>query len=154
LGNRELFSIKNSGRAKKGPGLKKICRKERPMRKKLIPLLILVGTFMIFLSCSSTPLPDQGVKILSPKANDVVKAGESYEILWKAEPAESEFGAMVTVEFSKDGGKSWEKVEENVPNSRKYMWKVPKVDSAQCKVRVFSQRRPIYRGTSEIFSVK
>jgi hypothetical protein len=124
------------------------------MRKKLIPLLILVGTFMIFLSCSSTPLPDQGVKILSPKANDVLKAGESYEILWKAEPAESEFGAMVTVEFSKDGGKSWEKVEENVPNSGKYVWKVPKVDSTQCKVRVFSQRRPIYRGTSEVFSVK
>jgi hypothetical protein len=154
LGNREFFSIKNSGRAKKGAGLKKVCRKERPMRKKLIPLLILVGTFMIFLSCSSTPLPDQGVKILSPKANDVLKAGESYEILWKAEPAESEFGAMVTVEFSKDGGKSLEKVEENVPNSGKYIWKVPKVDSAQCKVRVFSQRRPIYRGTSEIFSVK
>jgi hypothetical protein len=154
LGNREFFSIKNSRRAKKGAGLKKIYRKERPMRKKLISLLILTVTFMIFLSCSSTPLPDQGVKILSPKANDVLKAGESYEILWKAEPAESEFGAMVTVEFSKDGGKSWEKVEENVPNSGKYIWKVPKVDSAQCKVRVFSQRRPIYRGTSEIFSVK
>jgi hypothetical protein len=99
-------------------------------------------------------LPDNGVTILSPKANDVVKAGESYEVLWKAEPAESEFGAMVTVEFSRDGGKLWEKVEENVPNSGRYIWKVPKVDSTQCKVRVFSQRRPIYRGTSEVFSVK
>jgi hypothetical protein len=89
------------------------------MIKKLIPLLILVGTFMIFLSCSSKPLPDKGVTILNPKANDIVKAGDSYEILWKAEPAESEFGVMVTVEFSKDEGKSWEKVEENVPNSGK-----------------------------------
>jgi hypothetical protein len=91
---------------------------------------------------------------LSPKVNDVVKTGDSYLILWKSEPAESEFGAMVTVEFSKDGGKSWEKVEENVPNGGKYIWKVPKVDSAQCKVRIFSQRRPVYRGTSEVFSVK
>ena len=124
------------------------------MRKKLIPLLILVGTFMIFLSCLSKPLPDKGVTILSPKANDIVKAGESYEILWKAEPAESEFGAMVTVEFSKDGGKSWEKVEENVPNKGKYGWKVPKIDSGQCKIRVFSQYRPTYRGTSGVFSVK
>jgi hypothetical protein len=99
-------------------------------------------------------LPDNGVTILSPKANDVVKTGESCEVLWKAEPAESEFGAMVMVEFSKDGGKSWAKVEENVPNSGKYVWKVPKEDSTQCKVRVFSQRRPIYRGTSEVFSVK
>jgi hypothetical protein len=91
---------------------------------------------------------------LSPKANDVFKAGDFYQILWKAEPAESEFGAMVTVEFSKDGGKSWEEVGINVPNSEKYVWQVPKVDSAQCKMRVFSQHRPIYRGTSEVFSVK
>ncbi len=154
MGNREFFSIKNSGKAKRGIGLKKIIRKERPMRKKLIPLLILVSTFMIFLSCSSQPLTDKGITILSPQANDVLKAGDSYEILWKAEPTESEFGAMVTVEFSKDGGKSWQNVEENVPNSGKYMWKVSKVDSAQCKVRVFSQYRAIYRGTSEVFSIK
>jgi hypothetical protein len=124
------------------------------MRNKLIPLLFLTVPFVIFLSCASKSLPDNGVTILSPKANDVVKAGDSYELLWKAEPAESEFGAMVTVEFSKDGGKSWEKIEENVPNKGKYMWKAPKVDSTQCKVRIFSQFRPKYRGTSEVFSVK
>jgi hypothetical protein len=132
----------------------KICRKERPMRNKLMPLLFLAVPFMIFLSCASKPLPDNGVTILSPKANDVVKAGDSYEILWKAEPPESEFGTKVTIEFSKDGGKSWETVAENVPNSGKYVWKVPKIDSTQCKVRVNSQYRPKYRGTSEVFSVK
>jgi hypothetical protein len=99
-------------------------------------------------------LPDKGVTILSPRANDVVKAEDSYEVLWKAEPAESEFGAMVTVEFSKDGGKSWQNVGENVPNSGKYRWKVPKVDSTQCRVRIFSQFRPKYRGTSKDFAVK
>jgi hypothetical protein len=124
------------------------------MKKNQRLFLFTVVLFLFSLSCASKPLPDNGVTILSPKANDVVKAGESYEVLWKAEPAESEFGAMVTVEFSRDGGKLWEKVEENVPNSGRYIWKVPKVDSTQCKVRVFSQRRPIYRGTSEVFSVK
>jgi hypothetical protein len=124
------------------------------MGKKLMTSLFAGILIISLLSCASKPLPDQGVTILSPKSNDIVKAGESYEILWKAEPTESEFGAMVTVEFSKDGGKSWEKVEENVPNKGKYAWKVPKVDSAQCKIRVFSQYRPKYRGTSEVFSVK
>jgi hypothetical protein len=132
----------------------KAYRKEMSMRKRLIPLLFLAVPFIIFLSCASKPLPDNGVTILSPKANHVLKAGESYEILWKAEPVESEFGAMVTVEFSKDGGKSWEKVEENVPNKGKYAWKVPQIDSMQCKVRIISQYRPTYRGTSEVFSVK
>ncbi len=131
----------------------KAYRKERLMRNKLIPLFSAV-ILVIFISCSAEHLPDKGITILSPKANDVFKAGDFYQILWKAEPMESEFGVMVTVEFSKDGGKSWEKVEENVPNSGNYLWKVPKVDSAQCRVRIFSQRRPEYRGTSEMFSVK
>ena len=124
------------------------------MGKKLISLFFLFFLFVVCLSCASQPLPDKGVMILSPKANDVLKAGESCEILWKAAPSEAEFGTMVTVEFSKDVGKSWEKVQENVPNSGKYVWKVPKVDSTQCKIRIFSQYRPIYRGTSEVFSVK
>lgn len=126
-------------------------------KERIIPLLLLLiaMVFLICLSCKPVEsLKDQGITILSPKANDVVQAGGSYEILWKAEPSESEFGANVTIEFSKDGGKSWEKVDENVPNTGKYAWKVPKVDSAQCKIRVFSQYRPKYRGTSEMFAVK
>lgn len=123
------------------------------MKKRGVVSLFAVA-LIICLGCASKPLSDKGITILSPKGNDVARAGESYEILWKTEPAESEFGTKVTVEFSKDGGKSWERVEENVPNSGKYVWKVPRVDSAECKVRIFSQYRPIYRGTSEVFSVK
>ena len=124
------------------------------MGKKPYYTLLAAALLLFCLGCASASLPDKGIKILSPKACDVFKAGDFYEILWKVEPAESEFGAMVTVEFSKDGGKSWKNVEENVPNNGKYLWKVPKADSPQCKVRVFSQRRPIYRGTSEVFAVK
>jgi hypothetical protein len=124
------------------------------MKKEMIVSLSTIILVLLFLSCAPKILPDKGVNILSPKENDVVQAGTPYEILWKAEPAESEFGANVTVEFSKDGGKSWEMVAENVPNNGKYGWKVPKVDSAQCKIRVFSQYRPKYRGTSGNFSVK
>jgi hypothetical protein len=125
------------------------------MRKKCIVPLFILTLFLLCLSCApSESLPDKGVTILSPKANDVVQAEAHYEILWKAEPAESEFGTKVTVEFSKDGGKSWEKVEENVSNTGKYTGNIPKIDSNQCKVRIFSQYRPKYRGTSEMFSVK
>ena len=122
-------------------------------RRQIISLFIVV-LFLFCVSCASKPLPDSGVTILSPKANDVVKAGDSSELLWKAEPSESEFGAMVTIEFSKDGGKSWLNVEENVPNSGKYMWKVPNVNSTQCQVRIISKLRPKYRGTSGVFSVQ
>jgi len=67
-------------------------------------LVLIAIVAIIFLVSILTAKPDKGVMILSPKANDVVKAEDSYEVLWKSEPAESEFGGMVTVEFSKDGG--------------------------------------------------
>jgi hypothetical protein len=116
----------------------------------LVVLVVIVGIVVLISILTSKP----EVTILSPKPNYVVKAGDSYEILWKTELAESQFGATVTVEFSKDGGKSWEKIEENVFNSGKYMWKVPNVDSTQCKVRISSQSKSKYGGTSKVFSVK
>ncbi len=125
------------------------------MKKGRIVLSLIAMFFLFCFSCKPTEsLKDQGITILGPKANDVAPAGGSLEILWKAEPPQSEFGVNVTIEFSKDGGKSWEQVEVNVPSIGKYVWKVPKIDSAQCKIRVFSQYRPKYRGTSEMFAVK
>ena len=125
------------------------------MKKGRIILLLAAVFFLFCLSCKGTEtLPEQGITILSPKVNDVVPAGATYEIQWKAEVPDSECGTNVTIEFSKDGGKSWEKVEENVPNSGKYLWKVSKVDSAQCKILINSQYRPKYRKTSEVFTVK
>jgi len=125
------------------------------MRKSCLVSLFTAVLFLLCWSCAPQSLPDKGVNLLSPKANDVVKAESSFEILWKTEVTESEFGTAVTIEFSKDEGKNWQMVEENVPAaSGKYVWKVPKVDSTQCKIRIFSQYRPIYRGTSGTFSVK
>jgi len=118
-------------------------------------MVVLIAIVAIWFAISIlTATPDKGVTILSPKANDVIRAEDSYEVLWKSEPAESEFGAMVTIEFSKDRGKSWQNVGENVPNTGKYMWKIPNVDSTQCMVRVRSQLRPKFRGTSKVFVVK
>jgi hypothetical protein len=123
------------------------------MKKEMAVVVLIASLFLFWSSCSTGDLPDKGVVILSPKTNDILQAGASYEIQWKMDP-NPEVGAMVTVEFSKNGGKSWEQVEDNVPIAGKYLWKVPKMDSAQCRIRVFSQRRPEYRGTSGLFGVK
>jgi hypothetical protein len=129
------------------------------MGKKLILSFVLSVLCIACLSCSSD-LPDKGVTILNPNTNDEVKVGEPFEVRWKTETAESEFGPMVTIEFSRDGGKSWEKVAENVPNSGKYVWTVPTVvydkfavSKKVYKVRVISQSKPIYRDTTDLFFV-
>ncbi len=71
------------------------------MKKEGIIPLLLSLTAMVFLLCLSCKpaesLKDQGITILSPKANDVVQAGAPYEIKWKAEIPNSEFGVNVTV---------------------------------------------------------
>ena len=124
------------------------------MKKEMVVVLLIASLFLFCSSCSTGDLPDKGIAILSPKANDIVQAGASYEIQWKTENPNPESGVMVTIEFSKNGGKSWKQVEDNVPKAGKYLWKVPKIDSAQCKIRIFSQRKVEYRGTSGLFAVK
>jgi len=124
------------------------------MKKEIVAVLLTASLFLFCSSCSTGDLPDKGIAILSPKANDIVQAGSSYEIQWKIEGSDPDLGVVVTIEFSKDGGKSWNPVGDNVPIAGKYSWKVPKMDSAQYKIRVFSQRRPDYRGTSGLFAVK
>jgi hypothetical protein len=124
------------------------------MKREMFFIVLVVSLGLFCLNCSTVDLPDKGIAILSPKANDVVQPGASCEIQWKTEVAASEFGAMVSIEFSKDAGKSWELMADNVPNTGKYEWKQPRVASNQGKIRVFSQYRPEYRGTSGMFIVK
>ena len=125
------------------------------MKKGRIILLLVASFFLLLLSCTKPEsLPEQGVTILSPKANDVVQAGASFEVQWKSEVPQSEFGVNVTIQFSKDGGNTWDGVAENVPNNGKYQWSVPKIDSTKCKILVSSQYRPKYRKSSEIFTIK
>ena len=125
------------------------------MKRETVVVLVIVSLLLCFCSRFSTAdLPDKGIVISSPKANDVVPRGTPYEIQWKTEVTDPEFGAVVTIEFSKDAGKSWKQVEENIPKAGPFVWKVPEIDSTQCKVRVFSQRRPENRGTSGVFTVK
>ena len=129
------------------------------MGKKLMLSFFLSSLFVVCLSCSSN-LPDNGVTILSPNAKDKVKVGDSFEVRWKTQVPESEFGPMVTIEFSRDEGKTWEKVQENVQNTGKYTWTVPNVEHKKYaisnktfKLRIISQSKPIYRDTSELFLV-
>ncbi len=92
--------------------------------------------------------------MLTPKANDVIQRGAPYEIQWKIEGGIADFGAKVTIEFSNDAGKSWKEIEVNVPKEGSCSWKVPETGSLQCKIRVISQYRPEYRGTSGVFTIK
>jgi len=125
------------------------------MKKEMNVFWVVSLLCLLLLSCSKPEsLPEQGVTILSPKATDVLQAGGPFEVQWKADVPPPEFGTNVTIQFSKDGGNTWDVVAENVPNTGKYQWNVPKIDSTKCKILVSSQYRPKYRKASEIFTIK
>jgi hypothetical protein len=116
------------------------------MKSEMVVGVVIICLFLSFCSrFSAEGLPDKGIAVLSPKASDVLQKGTSYEIQWKIEGSDPEFGEMVTVEFSKDAGKSWKQVEENIPKAGPFVWKVPGIDSSQCKVRVFTASARIPR---------
>jgi hypothetical protein len=121
------------------------------MLKKFIILFFALWVCGIFFIGAIRNLPDRGIKILSPKADDILKVGTSFEIRWVADP---ELGKLVRIEFSKDGGRSWKTIAKGVSNNGIYLWKVPEVDSAHCKIRIFFQDKPRFRGTSEKFVIK
>jgi hypothetical protein len=71
--------------------------------------------------------------ILSPGGGERLVAGSTYLVVWKTvEGAKIE---DVRIEFSADGGKTWD-VVATVPNTGSCEWAAPAVDSSRCLVRI------------------
>jgi len=85
-------------------------------------------------SYTVTPKP----VILSPNGGEILTATGSYNIIWKTtEGAELD---TVTIEYSTDGGKKFQKIE-TVANTGFYTWNpLPVADSNQCLIRISSAK--------------
>jgi hypothetical protein len=79
------------------------------------------------------------LKLIAPSEGAVFAGGAIVPVEWKAEDAN--FGeGPITVECSTDGGNSWTVAAGGIPNTGRFdEWKAPKVDSAQCLVRIWAE---------------
>jgi hypothetical protein len=74
-----------------------------------------------------------GPVVLSPNGGERVVVGRPYVLRWKT--IEGADVRRVALEYSTDGGASWAFIDEADPTGM-YVWNVPKLNSADCLVRV------------------
>lgn len=80
-----------------------------------------------------------GIKIKNPVAGVPLPAGDSIYLYWDA----SEEANGFTLEFSDNGGSSWNVLSNNIPSTqRHYFWHSPNISSEQCRVRISRNNSP------------
>ncbi len=77
---------------------------------------------------------EEGLKLTYPTTGAQVAAGDSLRIYWDASISSN----TQRIEYSTDGGNSWQQIADNIPSSQKYYtWYVPdNISSGKCMMRV------------------
>ncbi len=94
---------------------------------------------------------DLGLTLVRPNGEGRIVASRPYTVRWRTVPSGTV--ARVAIEFSSDGGVSWERVDV-VDNTGTYEWVLPHVDSPDCLVRIRDADDPAVADVSDTpFSV-
>ena len=95
--------------------------------------------------------PERRLTITAPTASTAWTAGMQETIRWSSQSA----GSHVRIQYSTDGGSSWNTVSSNTTNDGAYAWTIPSsVDSERCRVRVSSRTYAAVSASSGIFRIE
>ncbi|GMU86930.1 MAG: hypothetical protein AMXMBFR48_21710 [Ignavibacteriales bacterium] len=81
-----------------------------------------------------TILQSPAVAVLSPNGGEQLTAGSPYLIQWNSQNI-----AAVKISFSSNNGASWSSVVDSTESDGQYIWSVPAVSSALCKIKISNQ---------------
>jgi hypothetical protein len=85
----------------------------------------------------SIVLPAQPVIIVqTPNGGESLYQGYPYDITWTSSGFDEKEVVNITIEFSSNGGDSWQEVVASTDNDGVFEWTVPSEISSQCLVRV------------------
>jgi hypothetical protein len=84
-------------------------------------------------STDSNTAPGDSIDVISPNGGETWYYEELHVIQWNPFC----FTANVDIEYSIDGGATWEVIAQNTRNFGLYLWEVPFAASTTCKVRIF-----------------
>jgi len=73
--------------------------------------------------------------LVSPNGGEVWVAGSTHSITWSSQ---GNVGDNVKLEYSTNGGVSWQTIVSSTPNDGSYSWQIPNTPSSSCLVRVSS----------------
>ncbi|MBT3879253.1 MAG: hypothetical protein HOF76_09415, partial [Candidatus Scalindua sp.] len=96
-------------------------------------------------SISLTVTTCQSITVTSPNGGEFWQVGTSHNITW----ANASYpGGNVNLEYSTDGGSSWNTVISSTPNDGSHSWTVPNTLTTSARVRVMSTSNSSYTDTS------
>ncbi|MDZ7343497.1 MAG: T9SS type A sorting domain-containing protein, partial [candidate division KSB1 bacterium] len=81
---------------------------------------------------SIVSIPAATLTVNSPNGGENWQAGSTHDITWTSTGS---IGA-VKIEFSSNGGSSWNTIANNAANTGSYSWQVPDVSSNDCLIRI------------------
>jgi len=73
------------------------------------------------------------IRIIFPDGGELLEANSSATISWLVNGLKSD---LFKILFSSNGGSTWDRVESRVLNSNEYFWKVPNIESENCKIKI------------------
>jgi hypothetical protein len=76
-------------------------------------------------------LPERTIELLVPNGGETWYAGSTPPIEWMSHMVE-----IVQIEYSTDGGLTWQVTDESVPSTGFHLWTVPDTPSSNCLVRL------------------
>ena len=83
--------------------------------------------------------------VTSPNGGETWYAGESRSITWQSS---SFFSSTVNIEYSLNGGTTWNTIANNQTNNGSYSWTVPNVNSASALVKISNSSNTAYYDVS------
>ncbi len=92
------------------------------------------------------------LKINSPNGGEILPAGSVYPIAWSNNYSPP---AQVNLDYSLDGGTTWQAIKSNYPNTGLYYWKIPNHITSEGLVRVRSSvNSSIYDLSNHVLTTK
>jgi len=85
------------------------------------------------------------IQVTAPNGDESWTVGSTEEITWNAVNSIS----AVNIDFSMDGGTTWQSVASNVANNGSYAWLIPNTTSTTCRIRVSDASDPLTKDISD-----
>lgn len=98
------------------------------------------GQDTAFLDDVSTDYIKSFIQVTSPNGGNVLTVGSSTQITWTAQAIQSPGGSgQVKIEYSIDGGSTYQLIADNLANTGSYNWTIPDTPSQQALIRISSK---------------
>src|SRR5262245_10487351 len=92
---------------------------------------------MLFLTLANGLSSAADLRLTAPQGGEAWCADSLHHVTWTADPLPA--GTTVRIEFTSDGGQTWQVLAPAAPPTGKFFWKVPNAVSRACKIKLSAE---------------